>query len=738
MAEGGGNMALSVLLRAVDNISGPVRRVQGRLGAFRRQAQAIGRRVGFERLTSSLSRAGRAGQDLYHTAGRITRRLTLLGGIGAAALGGITTATASSGDELAKFADQLGMGVEELQEWQYAAERMGVSQGKFNSSLQAFVKRVGEARDGEGELRSRIEDTNPQLLEQLMAAENTGEALRVYMRALEGADDELQRNQLAAAAFSRSGMEMTRMVRDGTEEIDALRARASELGHVMDEATARQAERFTDKMTDMQKSMLGMRNVIGGALMPVFGDLMDRLTTLIVEHQPAVREWAETFAERLPGRLAMLRDEFTQLLERLQPAIDLGMTLVDQFGAMNTAAGALALVIGGPLIVPVVKLVAALASVGVALGQVSAALIGLAAKAIPAVLAGLKALAVAAMAHPVLAIVTAIAGGAALLIANWDRVGPWFRGLWESLTGYVSRGWEAIKSVLAQDPLDLMIGGFRRAREWLSNVDWAAAARAGWSALKELFRWSPLGLLTRGFGQAREWLANVDWAAAAAASWTALKTLFRWSPLGIMQDAFGRAVSWLGEIDWSEHGRRLLGTLVGGIREMASKPVDAVRGVLGRIRNLLPFSDAKEGPLSSLTQSGRALVETLAGGVESGRSALLDTLRDVAAAAKDALGGAWDTLTGWFGGGDGAQGQHDGSVTVPESEMGGGPGSLDGIGAAGGGITVQRVDFRPQVTIEARDAETAEQIADLIDQRLERWSRRDLWVQIQGVQEAES
>jgi len=38
--------------------------------------------------------------------------------------------------------------------------------------------------------------------------------------------------------------------------------------------------------------------------------------------------------------------------------------------------------------------------------------------------------------------------------------------------------------------------------------------------------------------------------------------------------------------------------------------------MLGSIRNMLPFSDAKEGPLSSLSQSGAAFVTTFAGGAQ--------------------------------------------------------------------------------------------------------------------------
>jgi hypothetical protein len=47
-----------------------------------------------------------------------------------------------------------------------------------------------------------------------------------------------------------------------------------------------------------------------------------------------------------------------------------------------------------------------------------------------------------------------------------------------------------------------------------------------------------------------------------------------------------------------------------------------VKSGLEKLRNLLPFSDAKEGPLSALTLSGERLMGTLGKGVMSGASDL--------------------------------------------------------------------------------------------------------------------
>ena len=552
MSSSDSNMALSVLLRARDQISAPVRRIQSNLGAFQRRADAIGRQVGFERVTRSFNRAGGAGRELYDTAGRVGRRLTAISMAGAAALGGITVAVANSADELAKFADQMDMPVEGLQEWQYAAERMGVSQELFNSSLSAFSRRLADARDGTGALYSRLKDSNPELLEQLANAKDTNEALGIYMRAMEGAADQTERNGMAAAAFSRAGMDMSRMVRDGADEIDRLRERARELGFILGEDTARQGETFADQMLDMRKSMLGLRNIIGGALMPVFGDLMDQVTAGVLTVQPLVRDWAEGFAAALPGRLEQLRGEFDELMVTINPLLELGGALVERFGALHVAAGAVGLMVGAPLLIPLVKFTAAMVSLTWALGRVGFALMGLAVKAFPVVLAGLKTLAAAAMANPVLAIIALVAGGAALLIANWGTVGPFFRETWARVSEATRRGWEAVTDWLGFDPLALLEPLWRPIGDWLGNLlgAWKRLLSGEWGAVKDIFRWSPLGLVMDGFSQARAWLSGLSWREAASGAWEVLKTLYRWSPLGLIQRGFERALEYLGGVDW--------------------------------------------------------------------------------------------------------------------------------------------------------------------------------------------
>jgi len=72
-----------------------------------------------------------------------------------------------------------------------------------------------------------------------------------------------------------------------------------------------------------------------------------------------------------------------------------------------------------------------------------------------------------------------------------------------------------------------------------------------------------------------------------------------------------------GQIDFTEAGKRILITLGQGIWSAVTYPFDMLKRALGWLRRLLPFSDAREGPLSSLAASGAAILRTLAQGMFS-------------------------------------------------------------------------------------------------------------------------
>jgi len=101
-------------------------------------------------------------------------------------------------------------------------------------------------------------------------------------------------------------------------------------------------------------------------------------------------------------------------------------------------------------------------------------------------------------------------------------------------------------------------------------------------------------------------LANpVTWVVAAIVAGAVL--IYRyWGPIS---GFFRRLWTALTTINWKEAGLNIVRSIWQGITSLASKPVEALKSIAQKMRNLLPFSPAKDGPLRDLHRI--RLVETI-------------------------------------------------------------------------------------------------------------------------------
>ena len=132
---------------------------------------------------------------------------------------------------------------------------------------------------------------------------------------------------------------------------------------------------------------------------------------------------------------------------------------------------------------------------------------------------------------------------------------------------------------------------------------------------------SGLGILVKAWvGLNAAMLASpIFWipAAIAALGVAAYYLITRWDKVvEFFSGAWQRLKDVFASIDFAETGKDLIKALVSGIKSMASAPIDAVKNVAGNVRDMLPFSDAKEGPFSDLTKAGMAIPKTLGEGLK--------------------------------------------------------------------------------------------------------------------------
>ena len=129
--------------------------------------------------------------------------------------------------------------------------------------------------------------------------------------------------------------------------------------------------------------------------------------------------------------------------------------------------------------------------------------------------------------------------------------------------------------------------------------------------------------------------------------------LLNWTPQGIIwqkRDDIMDVITGLpGEM--KDAGVAAVTSFADGIKSKITEPVDTVKDMASDVRDHLPFSDAKEGPLADLSQTGPAFMQTLAEGMAQNRGLVEAESEQTAAAmepgpeAPGATGGGGHSVT---------------------------------------------------------------------------------------------
>lgn len=180
---------------------------------------------------------------------------------------------------------------------------------------------------------------------------------------------------------------------------------------------------------------------------------------------------------------------------------------------------------------------------------------------------------VALLANPITWIVLAVVAlGVAVyeLIKHWNVVGPFFSKMWKSVKGFFS---DAVSFI--------------------------------WKKILPFFM--PQVLIIQHWDKIGPYFAKL---------WNDIKKIF----MGV--------VYWMGDqaTAFYNAGKNIVLNVWNGIKSLAHKPVEAMREMVGKIRNLLPFSPAKDGPLKDIHRI--RLIETISESLQA--APLLNKMRSIA------------------------------------------------------------------------------------------------------------
>jgi hypothetical protein len=453
-AGAGRSYPLSVVIQAVDKITGPLKKISGAVSAVGGRFSALGSRIrgmsdraGLPVLANAFGQVGKSAGALVGKIAGIGKTIATMAAGAVVSLGLLSTAYADTTGAIGDMAERTGATRVRFQELSYAAIQTGATGEAVADAFRKMTLTVGQAAKGDKGLTEMFQGLQINLKNANGELKTSDELFDMFVNRISRIKNPALQATAATKIFGRGAADLLPLIRLGTMGIAELSEQAHRLGVVISDDAVRQGEEFGDTLDNLKAAGRGVFYTIAGQLVPALSKLAKQLIETIVKYRPQIEAFAAAFAKNLPGYIDRVSAGFTSLYDKLAPIGNAIVTVSENIGALNTVL--------------------------VAIGTyMTVALAG----AILNVALAIKGLGIAIAITPLgwfLITITAIAAAAFLIYKNWDGIAKFFTDKFTAVKDAFKTGMiDGMLSLWREfSPINLILDQFNALIKFMTGVD---------------------------------------------------------------------------------------------------------------------------------------------------------------------------------------------------------------------------------------------------------------------------
>ncbi|MGL4752266.1 MAG: hypothetical protein ACRCXB_07615 [Aeromonadaceae bacterium] len=306
--------------------------------------------------------------ELQELEGQMMGIITAAGAMGAAigaAAFAMVTDFANTADATNKLARRIGTTAETLQEYDYVAERSGVTTDLMRNSLEKLQGKVSDAANGNKDMTATLKELG--LEAKAFAAMPLGDQMEAIAKGFQGLKSDGDRTRLAMKLFEEEGRGMVTVFEGGADAIAKMRAEARGFG-VYSTEDAAMAEEFNDRLLDAKMSLGAIQKLVSIELLPVITEMLVTFRDFFLENKEWIKSGIVVAFNSLTFAVKGLAAAFAMLaLNRIGAGIMFATTAIRTMTAAMTTARIAALALAASQLVMAFAIPAAIGAAAAAI-----------------------------------------------------------------------------------------------------------------------------------------------------------------------------------------------------------------------------------------------------------------------------------------------------------------------------------------------------------------------------------
>lgn len=205
-----------------------------------------------------------------------------IAGIGVAAVGSYISNVIRAQTETQRWADRLGIGVEALQELQFAGKQYGVTQDAITDGLKELSLRTDEfVKTGIGPAAEAFERLGLKQEELNKVSGDTEALFELVQSRIQNVGNVAARQRIADELFGgQGGEQFVEMLSASSEELNRMRQEARDMGAVVSSEGSKSVERLSSNLTSLGSTLSGITSNFISDFAPALNSAINALKNL--------------------------------------------------------------------------------------------------------------------------------------------------------------------------------------------------------------------------------------------------------------------------------------------------------------------------------------------------------------------------------------------------------------------------------------------------------------------------